>query len=141
MFLCTDTEKLLSREAFEVYSQCMYKPSFDKYKETMSSYLDRRDVNVYLCEENGTIAGMLVTDRSGGITEITGIAVARDRRKVGIGRKMIGFALKCENTDKLKAETDDDAVGFYRSCGFSTVMIKKEYPDGVDVRYECYLGK
>ena len=141
VFLCTDPGKLLSCEAFEVYSTCMYKPTFDKYIEKMSSYLDSSDVNIYLCEEDGAVAGMLVTDHSGEITEIMGIAVASDRRKCGIGRKLINFALESENTDKLKAETDDDAVGFYRSCGFKTEMFRTEYPDGVAVRYECCLCK
>ena len=42
--------------------------------------------------------------------------------------------LKC-----MKAQTDDDAIGFYRSCGFRDERTVMEYPDGKTVRYNCIL--
>lgn len=38
---------------------------------------------------------------------------------------------------ELRAETDGDAVGFYRACGFSVVSLDEKYPGCV--RYLCRL--
>jgi len=46
------------------------------------------------------------------------------------------FDLEC-----VKAQTDDDSIGFYRKCGFSEEKIVIEYPDGPAVRYNCVLHK
>lgn len=139
IFLCTDEARLLSEEAFEVYSPCMYKPAFDDYEKKMRSYLADRNVKIYLCDDNGCTAGMLVTELSDGILEIKGISVAEPYRKRGIGKGMILFALDECGTDSIRAQTDGDAVGFYRSCGFTAERTVKEYPDGVCVRYDCYF--
>jgi len=139
--LCTDTELLLSQQAYEVYAPCMYRPSFDKYESKMQTYLCDPCVSIYICEDNGTLAGILVTDCSEGICEIVGIAVSEKCRKQGIGRKMIAFAMDDGKTDRLFAQTDDDAVGFYLSCGFTAEKSLVEYPDGIAVRYECCLSR
>lgn len=39
----------------------------------------------------------------------------------------------------LIAQTDNDAVGFYRKCGFITREEIKKYPDGIVDRYNCRL--
>ncbi|MDR3264006.1 MAG: GNAT family N-acetyltransferase [Clostridiales bacterium] len=43
---------------------------------------------------------------------------------MGIGRMMIK-ELKAKYDKPLEAETDDDAVGFYRKCGFETAEIAR----------------
>jgi ribosomal protein S18 acetylase RimI-like enzyme len=53
------------------------------------------------------------TDR----VEIMNIAVAENARKRGIGSAMVN-ALRDEFLLPIHAETDDDAVGFYRNVGF-----------------------
>ena len=140
--LCTDAELLLSQQAYEVYAPCMYRPSFDKYESKMQTYLCDPKISVYICEVNSSAAGILVTDSSDdGICEIVGIAVSEKCRKQGIGRKMIAFAMDDVKTDRLVAQTDDDAVGFYLSCGFTAEKSIVEYPDGTAVRYECCLRR
>lgn len=36
-----------------------------------------------------------------------------------------------------RAETDAEAVGFYRRPGFAVTRAVKQYPGGAAVRYEC----
>ena len=77
---------------------------------------------------------MLVMDESGGTPEIVGIAVHGRQRRRGIGKHMIRHAMESERLERVGAQTDDDAVGFYRACGFSIEKVIKAYPDGIAVR-------
>ena len=46
-----------------------------------------------------------------------------------------------EDLESLKAQTDDDSIGFYRKCGFTEEKTVVEYSDGSAVRYDCVLFK
>lgn len=49
--ICNDIEWLLSKEAFFIYSSCMYQPTFDDYKKYESVYVK------YFCEyPNGYVS-------------------------------------------------------------------------------------
>ena len=137
--ICTDRERLLSREAYLVYRACMYAPDYQKYKEKMEAFLSDPCVRVYLCGEEGETAGLLVLKKSGDLPEILGIAVAEQRRGRGIGSAMIRQAMNAEGIARLCAQTDADAVGFYQKCGFSTEREEVRYPNGISVRYSCFL--
>ena len=63
------------------------------------------------------------------------IAVHRSRRKQGLGRAMIDLIFSTLNLVRLEAETDDDAIGFYRRCGFAIENLGEQYP-GI-IRYRC----
>ena len=95
-------------------------------------------MRIYVNVTDHQITGILVIDRSKQIPEIVGIAVAE--QKHGIGKKLILEAMRLERLDRIFAQTDEDAVGFYRKCGFSAERIVKAYPDGVAVRYQCFLS-
>ena len=137
--ICRDPDGLLSAEAYKVYAPCMYEPTFEKYMARMERYLSDPAVSVYICTDNGALIGMLVLDKARDPPEIAGIAVSESSRRKGAGRFMIERVTACEGLDSLYAQTDGDAVGFYRSCGFSVREELKEYPDGAAVRYHCFL--
>jgi ribosomal protein S18 acetylase RimI-like enzyme len=51
-------------------------------------------------------------------SELTFLAVARGRRGLGHGRACLIDAIERSNGRTLVVETDDEAVDFYRACGF-----------------------
>ena len=138
--LCGDIGQLLTPEAFSVYSACMYKPSYEKYYERIRSLFEGEDNAVYLLEDGG-IKGMLVLGMGGDVPEIVGIAVDEGCRGRGLGRYMIEEVIAAEGICVLFAQTDDDAVGFYRKCGFSVEKETVEYPDGTAERYNCWYQR
>ncbi|MHB9057548.1 MAG: GNAT family N-acetyltransferase [Bacillota bacterium] len=79
----------------------------------------------------------LVRGLLAGAVEIRHLAVAPGRRGRGLGREMV-FALPtvCTCLDVV-AETDHDAVGFYRRIGFSLESLGELYP-GTE-RFRCRL--
>jgi hypothetical protein len=50
---------------------------------------------------------------------------------------MIDLLIRGRAFHRLEAETDSDAVGFYRSCGFTVLSLGEVYP-GVE-RFRCTL--
>ena len=68
---------------------------------------------------------------------ITHIAVAKEFRSRGIGRKFIEFIRDDLGFMRAEAETDDDALGFYEACGFVVESIG-ENSYGIR-RYKCLI--
>jgi GrpB-like predicted nucleotidyltransferase (UPF0157 family) len=84
--------------------------------------------------ENGEIFGVCGYEAHADYIEIQHIAVAENKRRQGVGGKMVA-ALQASFNLPIEAETDDDAVDFYRKCGFEATAISK-----YDVRrWTCVL--
>lgn len=131
-------EPLLAEEVFSVYAACMYRPDRERYERAVRGLL-REGGAAFLCTEGGRTAGVLflslLPDGSG---EIRGIAVREGLRFRGIGRSLLRVAAGCL-TGQMIAETDDDAVGFYRAADFEAVRKLVSFPRGEAVRYSCSL--
>jgi ribosomal protein S18 acetylase RimI-like enzyme len=67
--------------------------------------------------------------------EILHIAVSPDERGHGYGRGIILETIEREKPEVVIAETDEDAVDFYRNIGFMIESLGEKYP-GVE-RFMC----
>lgn len=63
------------------------------------------------------------------------IATIGERQRSGIGRQLITDIRQVYNLGKLTAQTDNEAVEFYRRCSFTCTSLGELYP-GVE-RFEC----
>jgi 8-oxo-dGTP pyrophosphatase MutT (NUDIX family) len=85
--------------------------------------------------ERGEIIGVCGIEVHADYVEILHIAVAENKRRQGVGGKMVA-TLQTAYHLPIEAETDDDAVDFYHKCGFETTAIRK-----YDVRrWTCVLA-
>ena len=107
----------------------------------MEDYLSDTSKKVFVYEDRGKKTGLMVLKISEDAAEIIGIAVSDNARRKGIGTQLIQRVMESEDLKSVKAQTDDDSIGFYRKCGFSDERIVIEYPDGAAVRYNCVLHK
>ncbi len=139
--LCSDSDWLLSEEAFLIYASCMYHPTYEDFKIQMEDFINDSSVRIFVCKDHGKKTGIMVLKYSDTDAEIIGIAVSEKLRCQGIGSCMIRFAMESEGLDRIKAQTDDDSVGFYRKFGFTDERIAVDYPDGSVTRYNCVLKK
>ena len=135
--ICTDKSRLLTEDAFSVYASCMYRPSFEAYSAHIEACLADPYVKIYVCTVSGERAGILILRIKDSDSEIVGIAVSPRFRRRGIGKAMLCHVAKQEKLTSIRAQTDADAIGFYRSCGFSEEKTIVEYPDGKAIRYNC----
>lgn len=110
--------------------------------EKLSNLLDRfyttPDHAIFISVENGKITGMIGLD----ITAlphalITHLAVQPELRKQGMGRRLIAHVTDVLHLQSIGLETDQDAVGFYRACGFEVEEIESKWP-GVR-RFRCNM--
>ncbi|MBW4083734.1 GNAT family N-acetyltransferase [Paenibacillus sp. S150] len=102
----------------------------------------------YLAEDSRELLGAFASGELAGVigirhgpeagAEILHIAVLGRLRGRGIGAAMIGEIRKCKEIETLQAETDRDAAGFYRSCGFTVSSLGEKYP-GVE-RFSCVMS-
>jgi ribosomal protein S18 acetylase RimI-like enzyme len=74
-----------------------------------------------------------VLRRDGMANDVALIAVVPEQRKRGIGKILLQDALRRSGKRPLAAETDEDALGFYKACGFKLVG-RRPHPSGV-IRY------
>ena len=58
--------------------------------------------------------------------EITHLAVQEDLRRQGVARALVAAISRHDAGFDLVAETDEDAVGFYRAIGFSTEPLPRD---------------
>ena len=123
-----------------VISCSQYLPTNEKLKNLADKYESDSTISAYACEEDGCIWGVIILKDAGdGIFEIKSIATDPDFRNQGIASKLVFFVsdnLKCT---ALKAETDDDAVEFYRKLCFQIESLGEKYPG--TIRYLCTLKR
>jgi len=102
--------------------------AFDNSPEGMSikaAEFRRHDAwQLYGWIEGGEILGVCGFEVHPDWVEILNIAVAETARKRGIGGAMV-TALQTKHEMAVEAETDDDAVEFYRKLGFETTATQK----------------
>jgi len=104
------------------------------------NYLQSINLNLYAFESNGESIGCIGFEFiSSNHCKIKHIAVSPLERGNGLGRKMITFICDKYSVNLISAETDKDAVNFYRNCGFKIINLGEKYP-GVD-RFLCELRR
>ena len=105
----------------------MSESAFDNSPEAMdykaAEFRRKSNWSLYGWLENGEVIGVCGFEVHTDWVEILNIAVKNDVRQRGVGKAMIDTLKMYGKT--IEAETDDDAVDFYRKCGFETTPIQK----------------
>ena len=115
-------------------------PTRERLEQLMEEFYAEEGRTIFVAVKDGKaigIIGMVHGNRARGV--IAHLAVHPDTRRQGIGRRLIDNAVAALGLKDIEAETDQDAVGFYRACGFETREIESQYP-GVQ-RFRCVYNK
>ena len=129
-------------QTYEIYKHCMFLPTEEKFNIKANQYLNDDSVKIFACFSQGKVVGvMVVSFTEQKKLEVLGIAVELSVRGKGVGSYMITQVINNYGLLSVYAETDNDAVGFYRNYGFSIVASSETYGDETVVRYKCELTK
>lgn len=128
---------LFDPEVLTLLAPSVYNPTPERLKHRAEAYAADSNVKAYACKNSEKYIGIVVFVTENGTTEILDIAVKPEYRKHGIGRKLIDFIFNRFPVDTIIAETDDEAVEFYKRCGF-TITSVGEFCD--TKRYFCKLS-
>ena len=129
-------------QTYEIYKHCMFMPTEEKFNNKVDLFLNDIFVKIFACFEQDKIVGiMVVSFKEHKKIEIIGIAVDVSARGKGIGSYMINQVINNYGLLFVYAETDNDAVGFYRKNGFNVMGFSETYDGATVVRYKCELTK
>ena len=132
--------RLMTAEAFAIYSQCMFKATFEEYCKEIADLSARQEIYIFAAWHNAQITGIIALEKTTfDSAEIVGIAVKKELQRGGIGKLLVRSATQTLGVRFLTAETDDDAVGFYKHSGFTVTEFIRHFSDGDVTRYNCVL--
>ena len=132
-------QHLFCAEFFSVIAHSLYLPDEAKLLVVAEKYAadDRYKIAGYFSDGSlAACAGMDLSDPEKVVLQH--LAVNPAHRGQGFGKKMILELMEQYQIKQLEAETDDDAVGFYRKCGFTISDLGEKYPG--TKRYHCSLA-
>ncbi|SES12316.1 GNAT family N-acetyltransferase [Psychrobacillus sp. OK032] len=121
---------------FSIRELLAYAISVNKIDAEYELYKQLENRKLYGYKQNEKFIGCIgieLTEQQG--CEIKQIAVSPFERGAGIGKRMINFIMLKHSLSLISAETDQDAVSFYKRIGFCVTSIGEKYP-GVE-RFWC----
>ena len=127
-------EKIANPEILNILAACVFDNSAKAMAKKAEDYRQHEEWLFYGWQENGKIVGVCGYIVHPTKVEILSIAVSKEAQWQGIGSRMI-IALQEKYNLPLEAETDDDAIGFYKKRGFTSTPFEKH---GVR-RWTCLL--
>ena len=119
---------------YELLAPSVYNPTEERLLNRAKKYQEDENTNIYAYKDNGEYKGIVVFEILNNSATILDIAVKPEHQKCGIGSKLIDFIFNSFNTQNITAETDDDAIGFYKKYGFTAADTKVEFDTK---RYVC----
>lgn len=123
----------------DIIRSAVYPPTETKIDAVCDKYRSLPTWSVIGALREGRLVGFvgveMVTSKQGVIQHI---GVAQDHRRAGIGRSLIDEVLGRYALESIEAETDSDAVDFYRHCGFDVASLGDEKYPGTE-RFHCSL--
>jgi ribosomal protein S18 acetylase RimI-like enzyme len=111
-------------------------PDEDRLKHTINEYQSNSNLDIfgYVAEEEVIgVLGIEISEQL--IVHIRHLSVHPNFRGLGYGRGLLMELIELKKPDQLIAETDEQAVDFYRSVGFTIVSLGEQYP-GIE-RFQC----
>ncbi|PZD97268.1 N-acetyltransferase [Paenibacillus sambharensis] len=134
-----DLHLSLRNSNIELLSLCVYGDG-TKVNRVLESYFESNGKHLSGCLIDNDLVGLIgIEMMSESAARLTHISVSLSQQKQGMGRAMIAETLSHFDLQSLEAETDQEAVGFYRSLGFAEHSLGEKYP-GVE-RFRCVIVK
>ncbi len=123
---------------YELLAPSVYNPTEERLLNRAKKYQEDESTNIYVYKEDGRYKGIVIFKIINNSATILDIAVKTEHQGQGIGSKLIDFIFNHFNAQNITAETDDDAIGFYKKYGFTVADTKVEFDTK---RYICVCDK
>jgi len=109
----------IDSDILALLAQSVFNPTEERLLNRASKYKAMENTHIYAYSENDEYKGIIIFEIVNGSATILDIAVKPECQRNGIGSKFVDFIFNQFEIDKVTAETDDDAVEFYKKCGFT----------------------
>lgn len=116
----------------DVIAYSIGNPTDEKVRKVLDGYRAQNNALIgYFV--GGNLAGVIGLEISRTSVTIQHISVLPNYQSNGIGKQLVQYVMKHFSPKALSAETDEDAVGFYRAMGFEC----SDYEGKHGKRYRC----
>ena len=132
--ICDVKEIITEPDILKLLAPSVYNPTKERLLNRAKKYQEDEETNVYVYKEDNEYKGIVVFEIVNNSATILDIAVKPEYQNRGIGSKIIDFIFNSFNVDSIIAETDDDAIGFYKKYGFTVADTKVDFDTK---RYVC----
>ena len=136
--ICDIKEIITEPDILKLLAPSVYNLTEERLLNRSKKYQEDENTNIYAYKDNGEYKGIVVFEILNNSATILDIAVKPEHQKCGIGSKLIDFIFNGFNAQNITAETDDDAIGFYKKYGFTVADTKVEFETK---RYTCVKNK
>lgn len=128
-------ERLQEPAVQELLGYSVY-PDPEQLERTLDQYRTLESLELYGLESDGELIGLVgfEMDEEGHL-QIRHLSVHPEERGKGFGRGLLLELIERKDPAVLTAETDDEAVDFYRNVGFEVTSLGETYP-GTE-RFRC----
>ena len=125
--ICDVKEIITEPDILKLLAPSVYNPTEERLLNRAKKYQEDEETNVYVYKEDNEYKGIVVFEIVNNSATILDIAVKSKHQGQGIGSKLIDFIFNSFNVDSIIAETDDDAIGFYKKYGFTVADTKVKF--------------
>jgi len=127
-------------KTYSIYKHCMFMPTEEKFQKQINEFIKNKSIKSFVATTDEEAKGVIVVDfYEKNKIIILGIAVDKSCRHNKIGSFMINKLIKNYELISVYAETDADAVEFYRKNGFNITEFSENYNGETVTRYKCKL--
>ena len=131
-------ESLCNKSVYSLLAPSVFNPTSERLLSRAEKYQADDKTKAYAYSENGEYTGIIILKIEDNTAEILDIAVKPEYQGQGIGSMLIDYIFSQFAVSKITAETDDDAIGFYKKYGFTVVDITVKFDAK---RYTCVKNK
>mgnify|MGYP000339020370 CR=1 FL=1 len=125
--ICNVKEKLTNEDILELLAPSVFNPTSELLLSRAEKYQADDKTSVYVYSENDEYKGIVVFKTEENTAEILDIAVKPGCQGKGIGSRLIDYIFTRFAVNKITAETDNDAIGFYKKYGFIVADTKGKF--------------
>ena len=132
--ICDVKDELTNEDILKLLAPSVFNPAPERLLSRAEKYQADDKVKVYAYSENGEHKGIIAVKINEQTAEILGIAVKPEYQGKGICSMLIDYIFSKFAVSKITAETDNDAIGFYKKYGFTVTDTKVNHDTK---RYVC----
>lgn len=131
-------ESLCDKSVYSLLAPSVFNPTSERLLSRAEKYQADDKTKAYAYADNGEYKGIIILKIEDNTAEILDIAVIPEYKGNGIGSRLIDYIFTRFAVNKITAETDDDAIGFYEKYGFTVGDITVKFDAK---RYTCVKNK
>lgn len=125
--ICDVKEIITEPDMLQLLAPSVYNPTQERLLNRAKKYQEDEETNVNVYKEDNEYKGIVVFEIVNNSATILDIAVKPEYQGQGIGSKLIDFIFDQFDVDNITAETDGDAIGFYKKYGFTVADTKVKF--------------